>query len=296
MKKPLIALTIGLVLAGCGNAEIVSETPEAEEVTVPIEDKLIGSETSNNQDELNSEDDQQKQQQPVEGTSVQHESKQVDSKDDTSENAIINDEAITVIANPSDLLVLVNKMNSLPANYVPSNLVAPNVPFYFSGDDPKRYLRPEAAVALEQLFEAASTESIEILGASGYRSYSRQESIFASNVKRQGEEAARRVSAVAGQSEHQTGLAIDLTSAKVGFDLIEEFGETKEGIWLRENAHHFGFIIRYPKGKEHITGYSYEPWHIRFVGKEIAADVFSTDLTLEEYFSSYPVNSSGQSS
>ena len=77
---------------------------------------------------------------------------------------------------------------------------------------------------------------------------------------------------------------MDLTSTKVGCQLVEKFGELKEGIWLKENAHKFGFIIRYPKEKEDITGYIYEPWHIRFVGKETAEYIFTQGITLEEYF------------
>lgn len=280
MKKTIIILTIGLALTGCGNAEQASENRqvEVEEATLPAEEKLLEAEIENNQ----------VQNQEVD-TPVNKEDLDLDPSEEINNSAVVQ-----VIAKPADLLVLVNKKNALPANYVPSNLVAPDVPFYFDGDDPKRYLRQEAAMALEELFAGATAENIEILGASGYRSYSRQEAIFAANVQRQGEEAARKVSAVAGQSEHQTGLAIDLTSHKVGFDLIEEFGETTEGIWLKENAHKYGFIIRYPKGKEHITGYSYEPWHIRYIGKDIAAEVYKMGLTLEEYFSAYPVNSSNQ--
>ena len=87
-----------------------------------------------------------------------------------------------------------------------------------------------------------------------------------------------------GFSEHQTGLAMDISSLSANRDLTEEFGETIEGKWLKENAHLFGFILRYPKGKESITGYQYEPWHFRYVGEKVAPIIFSKNLTLEEYF------------
>lgn len=188
-----------------------------------------------------------------------------------------------VIANPDDLLVLVNKRRSLPPDYVPPDLVVPNVPFPFKEDDPKKQMRAEAARALEQLFAAAKEAGLELYAQSGYRSYERQRAIFAFNAARKGEEVANMTSAYPGQSEHQTGLAMDVTSPKVGYDLIEEFGETPEGKWLAEHAARYGFIIRYPKGKEHITGYSYEPWHLRYVGVEHAQHIMANNLTLEEY-------------
>ena len=86
-----------------------------------------------------------------------------------------------------------------------------------------------------------------------------------------------------GQSEHQTGLAMDVSSQSVGFTLEEDFGQAKEGIWLKDNAHKFGFIIRYGKDNTHITGYSYEPWHIRYVGKDVANEIYEKNITLEEF-------------
>ena len=86
-----------------------------------------------------------------------------------------------------------------------------------------------------------------------------------------------------GQSEHQTGLAMDVSCQSVGFTLEEDFGQTTEGIWLSENAHKFGFIIRYGKDTTNITGYSYEPWHIRYVGKDAAKEIYDLNITLEEY-------------
>ncbi len=191
---------------------------------------------------------------------------------------------LAVITNASSLYVLVNKKRNLPSDYAPDDLVVPNVPFSFSGDSPKKQMRKEAAKALEKLFEAAEDDGIELKAVSGYRSYSTQKSIFESNAKRKGEEVANRTSARPGQSEHQTGLAMDVSSASVSYGLEESFGDTKEGEWLAKNASAYGFIIRYPKGKERITGYSYEPWHVRYVGEQIAKDVANKKVTLEQYF------------
>ncbi|WP_370875504.1 M15 family metallopeptidase [Bacillus horti] len=188
------------------------------------------------------------------------------------------------IQNPDNILVLVNKEFSLPADYRPEDLVIPNVAFSFSEDDEKRYLRQVAAEALEELFEAAEQEGHILYGVSGFRSYNRQTTIFNWQVQSKGEEEARRVSAFPGQSEHQTGLTIDISSESAQFGLTELFGQTTEGQWVAENAHKYGFIIRYPDGKEDITGYIYEPWHVRYVGEEIATLLYENDLTLEEYF------------
>lgn len=199
------------------------------------------------------------------------------------EDTVAVSQGIAYVTNASAVEVIVNKQRNLPADYEPDDLVVPDIPFSFSGDDPKKQLRKEAAEAIEQLFAAAKKDGIELAAVSGYRSYSRQKAIFEANAKAKGEEEANRTSAYPGQSEHQTGLAMDVSSKSVNYALEESFGETEEGKWLAEHAHEYGFIIRYPKGKEEITGYSYEPWHIRYVGKELAAAVYESGLTLEEF-------------
>ena len=189
-----------------------------------------------------------------------------------------------MVLNTDSILVLVNKVRNLPSSYAPGDLVKPNVRFSFSEDVPKRYMRKPAARALEQLFRAASDAGHRLYGVSGYRSYATQKSIFERNVAQKGEEVANRTSARPGQSEHQTGLAMDISSAAVNYRLSTSFGDTPEGKWVRDHAYKYGFIIRYPKGKEHITGYSYEPWHLRYVGTEAAEYIHKNGLTLEEYF------------
>ena len=104
------------------------------------------------------------------------------------------------------------------------------------------------------------------------------------NVKKHDSvEKANRTSAKAGQSEHQTGLAMDITLKSLNYELTTSFGNTAEGKWVEKNAHNYGFIIRYPEGKEDITGYSYEPWHIRSVGVDLATKIYNSGLTYEEY-------------
>lgn len=187
------------------------------------------------------------------------------------------------VDNPDDLLVLVNKTYRLPRDYQPDDLVIPNVPFPFEGTHEKKLLRAEAAQALEELFAESKKEGLELFAISGYRSFTRQKTIFPNNVLRVGFAQANQFSAFPGESEHQTGLAMDVSSRAVNFNLVEAFAETAEGIWLKENAHRFGFIIRYPKGKEEVTGYTYEPWHLRYVGQETAQKIHELNITLEEY-------------
>lgn len=196
----------------------------------------------------------------------------------------MDSEGRKVVKNPSHLLVLVNKERNLPSDYIPEGLVIPDVLFPFEEDIPKKYVRQETADALEALFGQAESEGIYLFASSGYRSYKRQKSIFDYRAETRGEEVANQTTAYPGQSEHQTGLAMDVTSRSVGFRLVEEFGQTKEGQWLKDHAHEYGFVIRYPKGKEHITGYSYEPWHLRYVGKDVAEMIISKDITFEDYY------------
>lgn len=188
-----------------------------------------------------------------------------------------------IVVNPSSRLVLVNKERNLPPDYAPEDLVRPNIPFPFEGELPRMMMRSEAAAAIEELVTAAGEEGLVIFGSSGYRSYETQRAIFESNVQRRGETEANRFSARPGQSEHQTGLAMDVTSPDVGYGLVQSFGDTAEGIWIEENAHEFGFIVRYPRDSEHITGYAYEPWHLRYVGCDHAKIIRDTSLTFEEY-------------
>jgi len=201
-----------------------------------------------------------------------------------------NGDAVQAAAEPESITVLVNKQYKLPDNYKPNDLVYPNVPFIFSEKIEKRMMRKTAAAALEDLFAGAKQDGIYLAGVSAYRSQSTQTTLFNNYVKRDGEEKARTYSAVPGHSEHQTGLAIDVSGSDGKCAADSCFGGTKEAKWLDKHAHEYGFIIRFPEGKQSITGYKYEPWHIRYVGKDIAASVYERDITLEEYYDAVPVS------
>ncbi|MDA8353569.1 MAG: M15 family metallopeptidase [Firmicutes bacterium] len=203
--------------------------------------------------------------------------------DPSGRKADTGDGGGTVVSNPASFTVLVNKSHSLPPDYVPPDLVIPQVRFSFNGYSPKKNMRREAAQALERLFAAADDRGFRLFAQSGYRSYQRQQAIFALKADQVGKKRANQVSARPGQSEHQTGLSMDITSQSVAFQLVESFGQTPEGRWVAENAHRFGFIIRYPKGKEQVTRYQYEPCHLRYVGVSAAGEMYRKQQTLEEY-------------
>jgi len=196
----------------------------------------------------------------------------------------ISEDGKQPVENVDDILVIVNKKRYLESDYKPVDLVIPNVKFSFDGEHEKKYMRKEAAEALEEFFGQAYEEGIYIFALSGYRSYNTQKWLFENRASKIGEEEANKLIARPGESEHQTGLAMDITSQSVQFDLKEKFGETEEGKWVKDNAHKFGFIIRYTKDKEDITGYNYEPWHIRYVGKEAAREIYNKGIAFEEYF------------
>ena len=162
-------------------------------------------------------------------------------------------------------ILLVNKKYPLPSTYN-------------KGED------PVAKAALVKMLEAGKVAGYEYDAFSGFRSYEYQTTLYNRYVNRDGKENADRYSARPGYSEHQTGLAFDIgEKGRQDLWLTAEFGETPAGQWLMNNAHHYGFILRYPLGKEHITGFMYESWHYRYVGIEQATVIYNEKTTLEEY-------------
>lgn len=211
-----------------------------------------------------------------------------ESAEETSESEEIEERKYELVTeeeifDEAGIEALVNRQYLLSEDYVPRDLVAVEVPLIFPEHPEINQLRAPAADALKQMFATAEEAGIILYARSGYRSYGTQEIQYGSYVETHGEEAASRFSAPPGASEHQTGLAMDVTSESVGYELLESFGETAEGEWVKDNAHVYGFIIRYHEGKEDITGYMYEPWHLRYVGKELAHDIKESGLTYEEY-------------
>lgn len=182
--------------------------------------------------------------------------------------------------------VLVNKKHPLSLDYVPNNLyvVDDNLNNFHHYLDPslKPMLRKELKSDLEKMLDDASKCGFSIVVDSGYRSSSYQEKLLEKLVKEKGELAYLLI-ARPGCSEHQTGLAVDFAYLYDGVYNDDVKEEDKEAQWLKNNAWKYGFILRYPKGKEHITGYSFEPWHFRYVGS-IAEEIYKKNITLEEYY------------
>ncbi|EPT8861053.1 TPA: D-alanyl-D-alanine carboxypeptidase family protein [Listeria innocua] len=201
------------------------------------------------------------------------------------QNKLVEKNGIQYIENEENILVLANKDYSLQPTYTPPDLVRPNVTFSFGNEQvEKAQLRKEAGTALEEMFKAADKDGKKLFAVSGYRSYKRQQEVFQAEVNSKGDKKAREAVAYPGTSEHQTGLAMDISSENQSYELTEAFGNTPEGKWLEENAHNYGFILRYMKGREDITKYQYESWHYRYVGKDAATIIYKNNWTLEEFF------------
>ncbi|MBC1544707.1 M15 family metallopeptidase [Listeria cossartiae] len=201
------------------------------------------------------------------------------------QNKLTEKNGIKYIENEENMLVLANKDFSLQPTYTPPDLVRPNVTYSFGEQQvEKAQLRKDAAKGLEEMFAAANKDGKKLFAVSGYRSYKRQQEVFQAEVNAKGDQKAREAVAYPGTSEHQTGLAMDISSESQSYELTEAFGNTPEGKWLQENAHNYGFILRYMKGREDITKYQYESWHYRYVGKDAATIIYKNNWTLEEFF------------
>lgn len=187
---------------------------------------------------------------------------------------------VKIIENPNELLVLVNKYNQLPAGFTQASLV--NVSREYTVNDGKTYLLEAGAYEkYVQMSDAARKEGLNMRIVSAYRTENYQRSLYNNKVRNNGKAYADRYSARPGFSEHQTGLAVDMNSTRGTFENTPEFR------WLQNHAHEYGYILRYPKGKEWITGYAYEPWHYRYVGTEAAKIIFEEGITYEEFYAKY---------
>lgn len=180
-----------------------------------------------------------------------------------------------IITDPNSYDVLVNKTYKLDKNYIPNDLEEVSNKFAYDN----KFLRHDAREAFENMANDALKLGYKIILVSAYRNYSYQADLYKEYVDTMGIDYARMCSAKAGHSEHQTGLALDIMGSNGDYNL---FSDSKEFYWVKDNAHKYGFILRYPANKTNITGFKYEPWHYRYVG-DIAEYLYENDLTLEEY-------------
>lgn len=188
-------------------------------------------------------------------------------------------EDVKEVSNPSALDVLVNKNNRLPSDYIPENLTIPEASFY----SVERYLREDCAQAFEELADAALEAGYRIGIGSGYRSYKTQQGLYDNYAANNGREEADTFSARPGHSEHQTGLVVDWYSKDYPkLYLSKELKNTEDYEWMTTNMHNFGFILSYPENN--LSGYMFEPWHIRYVGVNLASYLYENNQTLEEYY------------
>lgn len=186
---------------------------------------------------------------------------------------------------PTSQWVVVSKDHPLPDDhYTPAAITVPNVPLNTQKTTAENSVNTQTALAVEQLFADAKQNGFDFMIASGYRSYDLQATYFNSYAANYGRDAANQFSALPGQSEHQTGFALDisLTSRECYLDTC--FGDMDAGKWLAAHAVDYGFILRYPAEKTGITKYQYEPWHFRYVGKELASALKQVNLTLDEAY------------
>lgn len=182
---------------------------------------------------------------------------------------------INEIKEPNNIDVLVNKNNKLSNSYIPADLTKINTKYATKN----QYLRKEAHNAFIIMLKDALKENIHIYAGSTYRSYQYQEWLYNKYVIDYTIDIADKFSARPGHSEHQTGLAVDILNKN--FNYLNE--SDIEYSWLINNSYKYGFILRYPKGKENITGYMYEPWHFRYLDTFITKILYDNNLTYEEY-------------
>jgi zinc D-Ala-D-Ala carboxypeptidase len=185
--------------------------------------------------------------------------------------------------------VVVNKNQPLnPQTYVPADLIVPSTPLRSNITAEESKLTFAAADAFKRMVDEAGKDGTQVYLQSGYRPYDLQDKLYGYYIENQGQSEADSYSAKPGYSEHQTGLAVDVGgTSNQGCNVKPCFAETSEASWLNDNAHKYGFILRYPKGKQAVTGYEYEPWHFRYVGVYLATQMKSKNIsTMEEYFKS----------
>ncbi len=190
----------------------------------------------------------------------------------------------SLFTDTNSLLIVANKKHRLPEGYVPADLVTPNI-----AQTAACTMREPAAAAMGEMAQAAAADGVTLMISSAYRGEDYQRQLYEGYSASYGSETADTISSRPGYSDHQTGLAADFVEGDGtldGTNFNASFENTASGNWLRDHAHEYGFIMRYPKDKEEITGYSYEPWHFRYIGVDYATQIYETDVfyTFEEFF------------
>lgn len=265
----ILVMCAAVVISGCGARQAMPQEDDG---------SVIASGDGDNVD-VTDEKEEEKETEKNSDTSAETTKNQVKPAEDKSIRGI-PDAIDTRTTDDGDLLVVVNKYHAVSNNYTPKNLVTIDDKY---GTWKNMQLKAEAYDAYVKLYNDAKAQGFDLKLCSTMRSYETQRTLYNNAVKNKGKEVANIRSAYPGRSEHHTGLAIDVTSASMGWGLKQDFADYPDGKWINEHCQEYGFIIRYPKGKTDITGYDYEPWHLRYVGVEAATYIMENDLTLEEY-------------
>ena len=295
----ILILSMVLLVAGCGARQ--GSQPD-EDITVAGDDVQAGEEQETEDPQT---EDEESEQPPVDETEdeAEDETQQPESTDTPTADTTVwpgelnddpnapskgDDHSVsgipevieTRVADDGDLLVLVNKYYTVSMDYEPTDLVTIDNKY---GTYTDMEMKDVAYEAYKKLYDDAKAEGFDLKLCSTMRSYNTQKTLFNNSLNNRGRETTNVRSAYPGRSEHHTGLAIDVTSASMGWGLTQDFIDYADGQWINDHCHEYGFIVRYPKGKTDITGYAYEPWHLRYVGIDVATYIMANDLTLEEY-------------
>lgn len=181
--------------------------------------------------------------------------------------------------------IIVNKYYELGSEYVPDDLVDISIKYYYGE---KKKIRSEVYEAFKRMWEDAYKEGIYLIVVSAYRDYASQVSVYKEYENQKGTTYADSIAARPGYSEHQTGLSLDIYSKDS--TVASTFKNSKAYEWLINNSYKYGFILRYPEGKKKITGFSYESWHYRYLGVDLATKVYNEGITFDEYYAYYMNN------
>ena len=252
-------------------------------ITIPLV-LIIGFVIYANNSSEDTDNQTQTQVQPQPQTAIQ----QKDNSQSANQKATFNKKQHS-LTKPNSPWVIVNKKRGIPIDYKPE-IIVPNVRLRLARSSQQMQISDTITANIQAMFAKASQDGVTLVFGSGYRSGALQQQFYNSYVTKDGRQAADTYSARPGHSEHQTGLAFDVTSPNQTCHLEICFADTKQGRWVKSNAHQYGFIIRYQQNKQAITGYQYEPWHLRYVGKELATEVYKAQLTLEEFFGLSPAS------
>ncbi|MBR6472841.1 MAG: M15 family metallopeptidase [Firmicutes bacterium] len=291
----LLALMMAFTFSACGDQNNEGEDP-GDDQTVTVDDQ----QDADDEDEEEPEDIDEEEPEDIDDEEPEDEPEDEpeavkDNLVDPSEVPLRGDEPPTgddksvrgipdlidvLTYDDGDLLVLVNKYHGTVPDYKPVDMVAID-PSLGTWNDMS--LKKEAYDAYLEMYNDAKAQGYDIKICSAYRSYDGQQSLHLNALAAYSADFARMYSAYPGRSEHHTGLAVDITSASMGWGLKQDFADYADGKWLYDHCQDYGFILRYTKDGEDITGYMYEPWHFRYVGEEAAKEIMEQGITLEEY-------------